>query len=168
VATVVAKLFNIAGPCRAYFGKKDAQQLVVIRRLARALDVPVEVVGCETVREPDGLAMSSRNVYLGDEDRTAALVLKTALDAAADLVALGERDGRGVAAAMAAIVDAEPLARLDYASCVDPDTLEDLVRIEGSALLALAAWVGKARLIDNQTVTVRGTASIEGTMRCSA
>ena len=161
VATVVAKLFNIAGPCRAYFGQKDAQQLVVLRNLAHALDFPVEVVGCPIVREPDGLAMSSRNVYLQDDERKAALVLKRALDDAQAAVAAGETDARALAHRMAATVSCQPLARLDYAACVDTATLEDLNVIDRDALCAIAAWVGKARLIDNVTVTPRG-ASIEG------
>jgi len=156
VATVVAKLFNIAGRCRAYFGEKDAQQLVIIRRLARAFDFPVEVVGCPIVREPDGLAMSSRNVYLGLEERRAALVLKAALDEAASS---GELDGRRMAEVMAGRISSEPLARLDYAAVVDTETLEDLHEVKGKALLAVAAWVGKARLIDNQTVTRSGAPS---------
>jgi pantoate--beta-alanine ligase len=152
VATVVAKLFNIAGRCRAYFGRKDAQQLVVIRRLAQTLDFPVEVVGCETVREPDGLAMSSRNTYLDAAERKAAAVLKQALDTAAANIATGDRDASKAARLMAETIEAEPLARLDYAAAVDPDTLTDRDVIEGPVLLAVAAWVGKARLIDNVTV----------------
>ncbi|MFN2613965.1 MAG: pantoate--beta-alanine ligase [Actinomycetota bacterium] len=151
VATVVAKLFNIAGPCKAYFGKKDAQQLVVVERLVRAFDVPVEVIGCPIVREPDGLAMSSRNVYLEPHERAAALVLKRALDAGATTVAA--RDGDEVARVMQALISAEPLATLDYAACVDTQTLEPVQRIDGPVLLAVAAWFGKARLIDNVTVT---------------
>lgn len=162
VATVVAKLFNIAGPCRAYFGEKDAQQLVVIRRLSRALDFPIEVVGCPTVREPDGLAMSSRNVYLSPEERRAALVLTRALDSAAAAIAAGEPDGARVAQRMAEAISSEPLARLDYAACADPETIEDLARVEGTVLLAVAAWFGKARLIDNVTATPPSGAWIEG------
>jgi pantoate--beta-alanine ligase len=158
VATVVAKLFNIAGHCRAYFGEKDAQQLVVIRRLARALNFPVDVIGCSIVREPDGLAMSSRNVYLGVEERRAALILKAALDEAATS---DGRDGRRMAKLMEARISSEPLARLDYAAVVDPETLEDLEEVTSTALLAVAAWIGKARLIDNMTVT-RGGAPSEG------
>jgi pantoate--beta-alanine ligase len=152
VATVVAKLFNIAGACRAYFGRKDAQQLVVIRQLASALNFPVDVVGCETVREPDGVAMSSRNTYLGAEERAAAAVLNQALQAAATTIASGDRDAAKAARLMAEMIEAEPLARLDYAAVVDPDTLMNLDVIEGPALLAVAAWIGKARLIDNVTV----------------
>ncbi len=161
VATVVAKLFNIIGPCNAYFGEKDAQQLVVLKQLAHALDIPVRVLGCPTVRESDGLAMSSRNVYLQPEEREAALVLKVALDETAASIGDGERDGRALASRLAARISSEPLVRLDYAACVDTETLEDLSTLDRPALLAVAAWVGKARLIDNQTVTLDG-ASIEG------
>ncbi|MGH2831012.1 MAG: pantoate--beta-alanine ligase [Actinomycetota bacterium] len=155
VATVVAKLFNIAGPCRAYFGRKDAQQLVVIRQMARALDFPVEVVGCPTVREAGGVAMSSRNVYLSDGERGAAAVLYKALVEASGLVESGERDGARIAALMGERISSEPLTRPDYAACVDPAALEDVARIEGPVLLAVAAWFGGARLIDNTTATPR-------------
>jgi len=153
VATVVSKLFNIAGPCRAYFGEKDAQQLVVIRRLARQLDFPVEVIGCPTVREPDGLAMSSRNTYLKGEDRVAAAVLKRALDEGARLVGAGHGSADAISQAMARVIGEEPIAKLDYAACVDPDTLAEPAEGGGPILLAVAAWVGKARLIDNVTVS---------------
>jgi len=159
VATVVAKLFNIAGPCRAYFGRKDAQQLVIIERLARALNFPVSVVGCDIVREPDGLAMSSRNVYLNGDERRAALVLKAALDEAAASIGTGERDARRIGNLMGSRISSEPLAKLDYAAVVDAETLEDLDRLDRPALLAVAAWVGKARLIDNTTVTPEGAPS---------
>ncbi|MGZ4138419.1 MAG: pantoate--beta-alanine ligase [Actinomycetota bacterium] len=166
VATVVSKLFNIAGPCRAYFGRKDAQQLVIIERLARALNFPVQVVGCDIVREPDGLALSSRNVYLGADERRAALVLKRALDEAATVAEGGETDARRIASSMATRISSEPLARLDYAAVVDPETLEDLSELAGPALLVVAAWVGKARLIDNSliddTTVTRGRAPSEG------
>ncbi|HVL90571.1 MAG TPA: pantoate--beta-alanine ligase [Actinomycetota bacterium] len=154
VATVVAKLFNIAGPCRAYFGEKDAQQLVVIRRLADTLDFPVEIVGCATVREPDGLAMSSRNTYLKEDERTAAAVLSRALFEARDAIERqGERDGAKVARLIAERISSEPLATLDYAACVNPHTLEDVSEITGRVLLAAAARIGNARLIDNTTAT---------------
>jgi pantoate--beta-alanine ligase len=156
VATVVAKLFNIAGPCRAYFGEKDAQQLAVIRRLVSDLDFPVEVVGCRTVRDPDGLALSSRNSYLSPEERDAAPVLKRALDAAAASVLAGERASAALVARALAAIEAEPLARIDYVACVDPATFEDLTTIEDRALLAVAAWFGKARLIDNIAVDKQG------------
>ena len=153
VATVVAKLFNIAGPCRAYFGEKDAQQLVVIRRLARQLVFPVEVIGCPTIREPDGLAMSSRNIYLKGAEREAATALKRGLDEGARLIADGERSGPKIRDAIASRIKQEPRARLDYAACLDPDTLGDAAEVDGPVLLAMAAWVGKARLIDNMTVS---------------
>jgi len=159
VATVVAKLFNIAGPCRAYFGRKDAQQLVIIERLARALNFPVTVVGCDIVREPDGLAMSSRNIYLNGEERRAAVVLKRALDEAAAAIGSRERDARRIGNLMGSRISSEPFAKLDYAAVVDAETLEDLDRLDRPALLAVAAWVGKARLIDNTTVTPEGAPS---------
>jgi pantoate--beta-alanine ligase len=140
VATVVAKLFAIAGPCRAYFGEKDFQQLLVIRQMARDLSFPVEVVGCPTVREPDGVAMSSRNVYLEGDDRTAATVLHRALTAGAALVTGGQRDLDVIRGEMRRVVDAEPRATLDYA--------EALV-LEGEIRLLVAARVGRARLLDN-------------------
>ena len=153
VATVVAKLFNIAGACRAYFGDKDAQQLVVIRRLASQFDFPVEVVGCPTVREADGLALSSRNVYLKGPERAAATVLKRALDEGAHMIAEGEGSAPKVEETMATTIRSEPLAKLDYAACVDPETLEGWGEVVSAALLLVAAWVGKARLIDNMTVS---------------
>ena len=149
VATVVSKLFNIIGRCRAYFGEKDYQQLAVIRRMVADLSSPIEVVGCPIVREPDGLAMSSRNVYLSPEDRAAAVVLRRALDAGQAAVADGERDPAGVSAAMTAVVADEPRASLDYAVAVDPDTLEVPDRLGPGARLLIAAQLGRTRLIDN-------------------
>lgn len=159
VGTVVAKLWNIIGPSRSYFGRKDAQQLVVLERLAQILNFPVEVIGCPIVRDADGLALSSRNVYLSPAERTAALVLSQALIEATDAVEQGQRDGRRIAELLEARIASEPLARLDYASVVDPGTLEDLEDIDGEVLLAVAAWVGKARLIDNTTVTPDGASN---------
>jgi pantoate--beta-alanine ligase len=159
VATVVAKLFAIAGPCIAFFGEKDYQQLQVIRRMARDLDLPVEVVGCPTVREPDGLALSSRNVYLDEPERRAALCLRRALDTAIVSVEEGERRPDAVVAALVSVIDAEPLAVLDYAALVDPVTLEpvDSPLEAGRELrLLVTARVGKPRLIDNAAVTVPG------------
>ncbi len=156
VTTVVAKLFTIAGPCRAYFGEKDFQQLAVVRRMAADLDQPVTVVGCPIVREPDGLAMSSRNVYLTAEERSVATVLNRALHAGAALVEAGERDPGTVAERMAAVIGDEPRARLDYAEVVDPDTLERPARLEpGSTVrLLVAAGLGTPRLLDNLAVLV--------------
>lgn len=152
VATVVTKLFNIIGPCRAYFGEKDFQQLAVITRMVGDLSQPVDVIGCPIVRESDGLAMSSRNVFLSPAEREAALVLRRALDEGERLVADGERDPSVVGAAMAAVVAAEPLATLDYAAAVDPITLDEPTRLGPEARLVIAARVGDTRLIDNTKV----------------
>jgi pantoate--beta-alanine ligase len=152
VATVVTKLFAIAGPCRAYFGEKDYQQLLVVRCLAADLAIPVEVVGCPTVRDADGLALSSRNAYLSAHERGAATVLARALEAAAEAVTAGVTDGSRLRAMMGEIVSSEPLARLDYAEVVDPLTLQPLERLSGEARLLVAAWIGRTRLIDNRGV----------------
>jgi len=149
VATVVLKLFDIVQPQRAYFGQKDAQQLAVLRRMVRDLDVPVEIVGCPIVREADGLAMSSRNSYLRPAERRAATVLYRALCAARDLWTSGERDAETLRVRMRAVLDAEPLARTDYVSVADAENLQELARIEGPALLSMAVFLGKTRLIDN-------------------
>jgi pantoate--beta-alanine ligase len=154
VATVVAKLFNLAGPCRAYFGEKDYQQLVVVRRMAADLSFPVEVVGCATVREPDGLAKSSRNVYLTAPEREAAPVLQRALQAGAAAIAAGETSTAAVADVVAALIDAEPLATLDYAAVVDAATLAPVDPLRGEVRLLAAARFGKARLLDNVGSTV--------------
>src|SRR3954453_14368166 len=149
VATVVAKLFAIAGACHAYFGEKDWQQLAVVRRMASDLSMPVYVVGCPTHREPDGLARSSRNVYLTPEERAAAPVLHRALQLGAALVEAGETDAAAVRAAMVGEIDAEPLAALDYVEVADPDTLEPLTTCGPGCRLLGAVRFGKARLIDN-------------------
>jgi pantoate--beta-alanine ligase len=149
VATVVAKLFAIAGPCRAYFGEKDYQQLLIVTRMARDLSLPVEVVGCPTVREPHGLARSSRNAYLSDDERRAAGVLKRALDAGAAAIEAGCVDTAEVEAVMASVIATEPRATLDYARAVDATTLETATMLSGTVRLLVAARVGPARLIDN-------------------
>ena len=154
VATVVAKLFALAGPCRAYFGEKDFQQLAVIRRLVRDLSFPVEVVGCPTVREPDGLAMSSRNVYLTGDERVAATVLHRALTEGVGLVEDGERDPAAVRDRMRTIIEAEPRAALDYAEAVCADDLSVPDVLSGELRLLVAARFGRARLIDNRGVTI--------------
>lgn len=156
VATVVTKLFAIAGPCVACFGEKDYQQLVVVRRLAADLSLPVRVVGCAIVREPDGLALSSRNVYLTDDERVAATVLHRALEAGADAVAAGERSSAVVQEAMVATVAGEPLASLDYAEVRDAATLATVPLVPDGAELRLlvAARVGRPRLLDNLAVRV--------------
>ncbi len=156
MATVVAKLFTIAGPCRAYFGLKDFQQLAVVRRMALDLSLPVEVIGCPTVREPDGLALSSRNVRLSPDERAAALTLSRALDAGRAAAAAGERSGQAVGAAMRAVLDAEPLATADYAVAVDAASLVEATVIDDPATVRLlvAARVGPVRLIDNASADV--------------
>ncbi len=152
VATVVLKLLEIVTPSRAYFGRKDAQQLAVIRRMVSDLDVPVEIIGCPTVRERDGLAMSSRNKYLNAEQRRVASVLFLALTAAENRFLGGERRAEELRRTMREVLAAEPLAQVDYVSVSDPVTLQELDRIAGPALVSLAARIGPARLIDNLTV----------------
>ena len=149
VATVVTKLFNIISPDAAYFGRKDAQQLVIVERLVRDLRMGIEVVPVDTVRDPDGLALSSRNVNLSDEQRKAAAALFRALTAGETAWANGEHSGDLLRAVMRAILVREPLIEVEYESASDPETFEELDKIEGPALLSLAAWVGGIRLIDN-------------------
>jgi pantoate--beta-alanine ligase len=149
VATVVAKLFAIAGPCRAYFGEKDYQQLAIVRRMAFDLSFPVEIVGCPIVREDDGLAMSSRNVYLSDDERAQAPVLHRALEAGAAAIRGGEHEARPVRELMAGIVGDARLARLDYAEVVDAHTLEPVADASGEVRLLVAARFGSTRLLDN-------------------
>lgn len=153
VATVVAILLGLVAPHRAYFGEKDAQQLVIVQRIVRDLALPGEIVGCPTVREPDGLAMSSRNARLAPADRAAATVLHRALLAARDLHGSGTTEADALRAAMRAVVAAEARARLDYASVADPETLEEAQGPQvGPLLLSLAADVGGVRLIDAETI----------------
>jgi pantoate--beta-alanine ligase len=149
VATVVAKLFSIVGPCAAYFGEKDFQQLAVVRRMAADLSMPIEVIGCPIVREPDGLAMSSRNVYLTDAQRAAAPVLHRSLTAAAATAASGSATVAQVEAVVADAVAAEPEAELDYAALVDAATLEPATSVGGSQRLLAVARFGPTRLLDN-------------------
>ena len=150
VATIVAKLLNIVQADRAYFGEKDWQQLQIVKALTRDLDIPTEIIGHPIVREPDGLAMSSRNVRLSPEQRSAALVLSLALDMAESLSAHGAQEASPIAAAMQRVIEAEPLARLDYAVVVHPNTLEEIERGENGAIALVAATFGKVRLIDNR------------------
>ncbi len=157
VCTVVAKLFNIAGPCRAYFGEKDYQQLAIVRRMAHDLSFPVEVVGCPIVREPDGLAMSSRNAYLSEQERSVAPVLHRALVLGAAAVRRGASDAAEVLAMVAAEIHAAPLGELDYVAAADPDTLESLQVLDQRSRLFGAVRFGRARLIDN--LVVGGTAA---------
>ncbi len=164
VATVVSKLFNIIGPCRAYFGEKDFQQLAVIRRMVADLSMPVTVVGCPIVREADGLAMSSRNAYLSTEDRAAAIVLRRTLDVGQALIGEGETDPGRIVDAMTVTMSSEPRATLDYVTVVDPLTLQvpdrlhppdgDADRALPSARLLIAARLGSTRLIDNCSASV--------------
>ncbi len=157
VTTVVAKLFAIVGPCTAYFGRKDAQQLAVVRRMVADLNLPVAVVGCPLVREPDGLAMSSRNAYLSREERGAATVLSRGLRRAADAVAAGERDASTVTSVIESLLATEPLVELEYAQACRAGDLEPVDRLDGEVLLAVAARIGAARLIDNVTITIAGS-----------
>jgi pantoate--beta-alanine ligase len=156
VATVVTKLFAITGPCRAYFGRKDAQQLAVIARLASDLNLPVEVVGCPIVREPDGLARSSRNAYLSPDERRSALVLSRALEAAAAAVVAGERDPIALLDLVRGLVASEPRIELEYAEARAAHDLSRLDVLDGDVLVALAARVGTTRLIDNVSLTIHG------------
>ena len=149
VATVVAKLFNIFQPTRAYFGQKDAQQTVVIRQMVADLNFNLEIIIGPTVREVDGLAMSSRNVRLTPEERKAAVILNRALTKAAESIRAGERDAGAIREQMRATIAGELLARIDYVSVADPTTLEELEEIQGEVLLLLAVFFGQTRLIDN-------------------
>lgn len=149
VCTVVNKLFNIAMPDRAYFGQKDAQQLAVIRRMVRDLNMNLEIIGCPIIREADGLAKSSRNTYLSAEERQAALVLSRAVKAGQAMVQAGEKDGEKVLAEMRRIISEEPLARIDYVEMVKLDTIEIHHRVDCPVLVAIAVFIGKTRLIDN-------------------
>jgi pantoate--beta-alanine ligase len=155
VATVVAKLFNIVEPNHAFFGQKDAAQVAVLRRMARDLHFNLELVVCPTVREPDGLAMSSRNRYLSAEQRRSALVLSRALRCVEEKIAVGVVDSAELTDAGLAVMAEEPEIRLDYLSIVDPETLADVEDVIGGALVAVAAVVGPARLIDNVVVKPR-------------
>jgi pantoate--beta-alanine ligase len=154
VATVVAKLFDVIGPSTAYFGEKDAQQLAVVRRMVRDLSLPVRVEGCPTVREPDGLATSSRNAYLSPVQREAAGCLFLALSEAAQMARGGERDAATLVAAMAREIGATPEARIDYAAVVDDESFEEVSTIAGSARALVAARFGETRLIDNLLLPV--------------
>ena len=157
VTTVVTKLFHAVRPHFAVFGEKDWQQLAVIRRMTADLDFGIEVVGVPTVREADGVALSSRNKRLGPADREAARCLPRALAGAAELVEAGEGRGSAVLARVEAEIAAEPRARLEYAALCDPDTLEDVTDVKAPALVALAVWVGGVRLIDNRVLVPGGS-----------
>jgi len=150
VTTVVTKLFNAVQPQIAVFGQKDAQQVAVIRQMVRDLNMPIEIIASPIVRERDGLAKSSRNTYLDPEERQAALVLSKSLAAAQSAYEQGERDGSTLRTIMEDLINAEPLARLDYVSCADFETLEELDEVRGKALLSMAVYIGTTRLIDNR------------------
>ncbi|HEX9198256.1 MAG TPA: pantoate--beta-alanine ligase [Acidobacteriaceae bacterium] len=152
VATIVARLFHIVAPDRAYFGQKDAAQVAVLRHIVRDLNFPIHLGICPIVRESDGLAMSSRNCYLTAEERGRALILSRALAAAQNLAAKGETKSEALRAAILAVFFTDPMLHLDYASIVDPDTLLPVADISRGALIAVAAWIGKTRLIDNLIV----------------
>jgi pantoate--beta-alanine ligase len=159
VATVVAVLFGLVGADRAYFGQKDAQQVMVIGQMARDLAIRTEVVACPTVREPDGLALSSRNVHLSPPERAAAPVLYRALGACRDAWAAGERSGDALRRAMHAVLATEPLAEVEYVSVADATTLAELEVVDGPALASLAVRFGATRLIDNEVLGgIPGTA----------
>jgi pantoate--beta-alanine ligase len=149
VATVILKLFDIVGPDLAFFGAKDAQQVLIIEKMAADLDLGTEVVTCPIVRDPDGLALSSRNAYLSSEERKAALVLSRSLRWAERAISAGERDAAKVIAGIRSLIEAEPLARVDYVEAVDPLDLDSVAEIRGDVLIVLAVFVGSTRLIDN-------------------
>lgn len=152
VTTVVAKLFHLIGPDRAFFGQKDYQQAVVVKQMVQDLDLPIDVIVGPTVRAPDGLALSSRNRFLSAPERKAAAVLFDALRSARRLLQSGERSARKGREAMIRVVSREPLARLDYAAVVDPATLDELQAVKGPAVLLLAVWIGETRLIDSMVI----------------
>lgn len=152
VTTVVAKLFNIVKPTMAFFGEKDFQQLVVIRRMVRDLNIDVQIVGMPTIREEDGLAKSSRNSYLSPEERSAALCLSRSIAAVSELYRSGEKDVERLRAGLLAILDREPLARIDYAEFCDGDSLEEPEQADDRTVVALAVRIGRTRLIDNTMI----------------
>lgn len=149
VCTVVTKLFNIVTPDRAYFGQKDAQQLAVIKRMVKDLNMPLTITGCPIIREEDGLAKSSRNTYLSPEERKAALVLSRSIFLGKEMVEKGERDCKKILASMTAEIEKEPLAKIDYVKIVDLDTMQQVEKIDRGILAAIAVYIGKTRLIDN-------------------
>ncbi len=149
VCTVVSKLFNIVLPDKAFFGQKDAQQLAIIKRMVRDLSYGIEIVGCPIVREADGLAKSSRNTYLNDKERQAALCLSRAVFAGIDMVKAGEKNADRIVDKMKDIIENEPLAKVDYVSSVDAVTMADVHEINAPVLFAMAVYIGKTRLIDN-------------------
>ena len=155
VCTVVSKLFNIVQPDRAYFGQKDAQQLAVVKRMVKDLNMPLEIVGCPIVREADGLAMSSRNTYMNEEERKAALILSQSIRLGEQMVKDGERDAAAIKGAMTALIESEPMAEIDYVEVVDGLTMESVDVLKGDILCAIAVKINnKVRLIDNFIASV--------------
>lgn len=149
VCTVVTKLFNIVKPDRAYFGQKDAQQLAVVKRMVRDLNMDIEIIGCPIIREEDGLAKSSRNTYLSPEERKAAVILSKSLKLGKEAIEAGERDCKKIIDIITNNINTEKLAKIDYVEIVDPLSIENIDKIENSALVAMAVYIGKTRLIDN-------------------
>lgn len=149
VCTVVNKIFNIVKPDRAYFGEKDAQQLAIIMRMVKDLNMDIEIVGCPIIREADGLAKSSRNIYLTPEERKAAVILSKSVALGKKMVAEGEKDAKKIVTAMKELINSEPLATIDYVEMVDMDTMKAIDEVKGHVLCAMAVKFGKARLIDN-------------------
>ena len=149
VCTVVSKLFNIVKPDRAYFGQKDAQQLAIIKRMVRDLNFDVQIVGCPIIREADGLAKSSRNTYLGSEERKAALILSKAVTLGEDMAKSGENDAEKIVSKMKELINTEPMARIDYVEAVDAISIKPVKKMDGAVLVAMAVYIGKTRLIDN-------------------
>ena len=152
VCTVVSKLFNIVTPDRAFFGEKDAQQLAIIRKMVKDMSYGIEIIGCPIVRESDGLAKSSRNTYLSDEERKAALCLSKAVNLGKELIANGEKNAETVISKMKELINAEPLAKIDYVEAVDGVTMNPVKEIKENTLVAMAVYIGKTRLIDNFSV----------------
>jgi pantoate--beta-alanine ligase len=159
VTTVVTKLFHLVRPHVAVFGEKDWQQLVTVRRMVADLDFGIEVIGVPTVRDADGLALSSRNERLGAVERAAAACVPQALRAVAELAAAGERSGAALLGAVRGVLAAEPRVRIEYAELRDPETLEEVAAVDGRALVAVAVWIGDVRLIDNCVVEASNSAS---------
>ena len=149
VCTVVSKLFNIVKPDRAYFGQKDAQQLAIIKRMVRDLNFDVQIVGCPIIREADGLAKSSRNTYLGSEERKAALILSKAVKLGEDMAKSGENDAEKIVSKMKELINTEPMARIDYVEAVDAISIKPVKKMDGAVLVAMAVYIGKTSLIDN-------------------
>ena len=149
VCTVVTKLFNIVKPDRAYFGQKDAQQLAVVKRMVRDLNMDIEIVGCPIIREEDGLAKSSRNTYLSAEERKAAVILSKSLKLGKEAIEKGERDSKKIIDIITNNINTGKLAKIDYVEIVDPLSIENIDKTENSALVAMAVYIGKTRLIDN-------------------